>query len=101
MRTSPTNLGLQLLAVASARDLGFITTGEMARRLEATLRLFEQEIDRNPRVLAIGLHPHLIGVPHRFHELTAMLDLLQRSPHVVFTTGPAIRDWYAAAEPHG
>ena len=76
-------------------------TGEIARRLEATLRLFEQEVAENPRVLAIGLHPHLIGVPHRFHELVAMLDLLQRSPDVIFTTGPAIRDWYAAAEPHG
>ncbi len=34
MRTSPTNIGLQLLAIVSARDLGFITAEEMTRRIE-------------------------------------------------------------------
>ncbi len=36
MRTSPTNIGLQLLATISARDLGLITTGDMTERLERT-----------------------------------------------------------------
>ena len=34
MRTSPTNIGLQLLATVSAYDLGFITAEQMAERLE-------------------------------------------------------------------
>ncbi|HEX7243759.1 MAG TPA: protein ndvB, partial [Longimicrobiaceae bacterium] len=34
MRTSPTNVGLHLLAIGSAHDLGFITAGDMTRRLE-------------------------------------------------------------------
>ena len=34
MRTSPTNIGLQLLATVSARDLGFITADVMTQRLE-------------------------------------------------------------------
>jgi cyclic beta-1,2-glucan synthetase len=34
MRTSPTNIGLQLLTIVSARDLGFISTEDMTRRLE-------------------------------------------------------------------
>jgi cyclic beta-1,2-glucan synthetase len=34
MRTSPTNIGLQLLATVSARDLGFIDLEEMVERLE-------------------------------------------------------------------
>jgi len=42
MRTSPTNLGLQLLATASACDLGFITVGEMAGRLETAFRALER-----------------------------------------------------------
>ncbi|HET6578770.1 MAG TPA: glucoamylase family protein, partial [Gemmatimonadales bacterium] len=42
MRTSPTNIGLQLLATVSARDLGFITLGEMTRRLELALRSLER-----------------------------------------------------------
>jgi cyclic beta-1,2-glucan synthetase len=34
MRTSPTNIGLQLLSIVSAHDLGFITLDEMLVRLE-------------------------------------------------------------------
>ncbi len=36
-RTSPTNIGLYLLSVVSARDFGWIGTAEMVERLEATL----------------------------------------------------------------
>jgi len=42
MRTSPTNIGLHLLSVASARDLGFIGTSEMTRRLELAFRSLER-----------------------------------------------------------
>ena len=34
MRTSPTNLGLQLLATVTAHDLGLIPLEEMTQRLE-------------------------------------------------------------------
>ena len=36
-RTSPTNIGIYLLSVVTARDLGWIGTLEMVERLEATL----------------------------------------------------------------
>jgi len=42
MRTSPTNIGLQLLSTVSAHDLGFITVDDMARRLELALRSMER-----------------------------------------------------------
>ncbi len=42
MRTSPTNIGLQLLAIGSARDLGFITIEDMTRRLERVFRSLER-----------------------------------------------------------
>jgi len=45
-RTSPTNIGLQLLAIASARDLGFLTCGEAIDRLERAL----DAMDRMSRV---------------------------------------------------
>jgi hypothetical protein len=45
------------------------------------------------------LHPHLISVPHRIHELERMLHLLTASPDVGFFTGSELADWYAAAEP--
>ena len=74
-------------------------TGEMARRLEFTLRRFEQECRESAMVLAIGLHPHLISVPHRMHELDRMLDLLTASPDVGFFTGSQLADWYAKVSP--
>ncbi|MCE3270711.1 MAG: hypothetical protein K0S57_1108 [Ramlibacter sp.] len=42
MRTSPTNIGLQLLAIVSARDLGFITTADMARRLDLAFQAMDR-----------------------------------------------------------
>ncbi len=42
MRTSPTNMGLQLLATVSAWDLGFITLEEMTRRIELAFRSMER-----------------------------------------------------------
>jgi peptidoglycan/xylan/chitin deacetylase (PgdA/CDA1 family) len=74
-------------------------TGEMARRLEFTFRRFERECRDSAIVLAIGLHPHLISVPHRIHELDAMLDLLAGSTEVGFFTGSELADWYRAAVP--
>ena len=41
-RTSPTNIGLYLLATVTARDLGWIGTLEMVERLEATLATIER-----------------------------------------------------------
>ena len=49
---------------------------EMLERTRHTLALFEKESIKQPRVFAIGLHPHLIGVPHRFGSFEQMLDLL-------------------------
>ncbi|MBC7611070.1 MAG: hypothetical protein H7228_16125, partial [Polaromonas sp.] len=40
-RTSPTNIGLYLLAVACARQFGWLTTTELVRRLNATLNTVE------------------------------------------------------------
>jgi cyclic beta-1,2-glucan synthetase len=42
MRTSPTNMGLQLLATMSAWDLGFITLDDLVRRLELAFRSLER-----------------------------------------------------------
>jgi len=50
-RTSPTNIGLYLLSVVAARDLGFIGITEAARRLEHTLRSVERLEKREGHVL--------------------------------------------------
>lgn len=75
------------------------SSDEMYERLTRTLALFEREARTHPRVLALGLHPHLIGVPHRFASFERMLDLLMKSPQVCFLTGSQIADWYVAQVP--
>jgi hypothetical protein len=42
MRTSPTNIGLQLLGIVSAYDLGFLSGGAMIERLELVFRSLER-----------------------------------------------------------
>ena len=70
---------------------------DMLARLEATLETFELELEDQPRVLAIGLHPHLIGVPHRFAHFERMLDMLVEHPRATFMTGSGIADWFESA----
>jgi cyclic beta-1,2-glucan synthetase len=40
-RTSPTNIGMGLLATLAAHDLGYVTTRELAKRIEGTLDTVE------------------------------------------------------------
>jgi cyclic beta-1,2-glucan synthetase len=40
-RTSPTNIGMGLLSTLAAHDLGYLTSGDMLRRVDATLRSLE------------------------------------------------------------
>lgn len=75
------------------------SSNEMYQRLSNTLDLFLRESKFHPRVLAIGLHPHLIGVPHRFASFERMLDLLLNTPEVCFLTGEEIAHWYVSQVP--
>jgi allantoinase len=72
---------------------------EMFMRVKSTAELFVREARRRPRVLTLGLHPHLIGVPHRFGSFERMLDLLMATPGTCFVQGHDIADWYTAQVP--
>ena len=54
---------------------------------------------REPRILTLGLHPHLIGIPHRFVYLEQVLGELAARIDTVFMTGSSIADWYRAEVP--
>ncbi len=75
------------------------SSNEMLQRVRDTLALFVREAVKRPRVLTLGLHPHLIGVPHRFGSFEKMLDLLMTTPGVCFVQGHDIADWYTAQVP--
>ena len=72
---------------------------ELLARLDATLETFQVELANNPRVLTLGLHPHLMGVPHRFPTLLRMLDRLLGRDDVIFMTGAEIADWFETVSP--
>lgn len=69
-------------------------SSELHDRVVATLSTYESELTESPRILTLALHPHLVGVPHRFTYLTRTLDLLQDRTDTVFTTGAEIHRWY-------
>lgn len=71
---------------------------EFLKRLEATLAVFEREIETNPRVLTLALHPHIIGVPHIAHFFEKALDLLMARDDTVFVTSSTMGDWFIQAD---
>ena len=77
------------------------SSDELNKRLDATLRVFEREMTKQPRVLTFGLHPHLIGVPHRAYWFEKALDQLQARSDTVFMTSSQIADWFVAADGTG
>jgi peptidoglycan/xylan/chitin deacetylase (PgdA/CDA1 family) len=70
---------------------------ELHRRLVDTLRTFDGELSRAPRIVTLGLHPHLLGVPHRFVHLVRCIEVLKQRQDAVFLTGSEIADWYSSA----
>jgi hypothetical protein len=77
------------------------SSDEMTGRLKRTLDCFAKERAGGPRILTVPLHPHLMGVPHRFGFLERFLDALVARKDAVFMTGAQIADWFsgAAVEP--
>ena len=74
------------------------SSDELLRRLEATLQVLERELEVQPRVLTFGLHPHVVGVPHRAYYLEKALDLLMARRDAQFMTSSQIADWFIAAD---
>jgi len=70
----------------------------MHRRMQDSLACLGRELARQPRILTLALHPHLIGVPHRIVYLERMIDELQSRSDTVFMTGAGIADWFVAAD---
>jgi peptidoglycan/xylan/chitin deacetylase (PgdA/CDA1 family) len=73
-------------------------SAEMKLRLTEAIRTFAREISETgqPRVLAIPLHPHLSGTPHRINFLTEVIDALLARDDCLFMNGSQITDWYLA-----
>lgn len=64
------------------------------RRLRDQLERLWAEGARQPRVLALGVHPYITGAPHRLPAFAAFLDDLRRRRGVWLATGGEIATWY-------
>jgi len=96
-----------MIALPYALDLNDVTvfalekhtSHEYIKRFEDTLSIFEKEVDDNPRILTLALHPHIIAVPYRFGALCKVLDILQKRSDTIFMTADQIVDWFKVESP--
>jgi allantoinase len=77
------------------------SSDELLKRCEATLEVLERELEKQPRVLTFGLHPHIIGVPHRAYYMEKALDMLATRGDTIFVTSSQIADWFIRADGTG
>jgi peptidoglycan/xylan/chitin deacetylase (PgdA/CDA1 family) len=49
---------------------------------------------KSARVMALVIHPYIMGAPHRLKYFRNALAYIQKHPGVVFWTGEQILDWY-------
>ena len=58
---------------------------------------FEQlysDADESARVMAIVVHPYIMGAPHRMRYFREALEHIRSRPGVLFWTGEQISEWY-------
>jgi allantoinase len=51
------------------------------------------------RVMALVVHPYIMGVPHRLKYYRMILEKIRARGNVLFWTGEQILDWYLAQRP--
>jgi allantoinase len=75
-----------------------IAIGEFERRIRDTFDVLYEEGGRSGRVMAVALHPFLIGAPHRIRTLDRALAYVASHGQVWFATGSEIIAAYRAQE---
>ena len=55
--------------------------------------------ERSARIMALVVHPYIMGAPHRLRYFAEALEHVRRHEDVVFWTGERILDWYLGERP--
>ena len=71
-----------------------ISINDFHRRICDAFDVLYEEAQPTPRVMAIALHPFLIGSPHRIRYLDRALEHIAKHDKVWFATGSEIIDAY-------
>lgn len=69
---------------------------------ERAIDQFEQiyeDAEDSARVMAIVLHPYIMGAPHRLKYFRKIFEQIRSKPDVAFMTGGEIHDWFIANGP--
>ncbi|MCU1446990.1 MAG: hypothetical protein JWP54_2648 [Cryobacterium sp.] len=77
-----------------AFDSRLMTPDEFAGTAIRTFDVLLRESADEPRVMAIALHPYLIGAPHRIESLRRLLGHMREAEGVWWTTGGEIASRY-------
>jgi allantoinase len=56
-------------------------------------RLYEESADQ-PRIMSMGIHPYIMGVPHRIKYFEAAYDHMLKKTDVWFATADEIYEWF-------
>lgn len=67
------------------------------RAIDQFEQLYEESAD-SARVMAITLHPYLMGVAHRAKHVRALLERIASHDDVACMTGEEILEWYIATQ---
>jgi len=69
---------------------------------DRTIDQFEQiyaDAEGSARVMAISVHPYIMGAPHRTKYFRRIFERIRRKRDVLFWAGEQILDWYLQAGP--
>jgi allantoinase len=67
---------------------------EMYERGKDHFDTLYREGAESARIMAIAVHPYIIGVPHRISYFDKLLEYIQSQEGVLLMTGSEILDWY-------
>jgi len=73
--------------------------GSLADRTLRSLVVHGAEAARNPVVVPIGLHPHVMGVAHRIGEIETIVDAVNGAEGVAPFTSSQVHDWFVGQVP--
>ena len=67
------------------------------RAIDQFEQLYE-DARESARVMALVVHPYIMGAPHRLKYVRGALAHIQKHPGVLFWTGEQILDWYRSTK---
>jgi peptidoglycan/xylan/chitin deacetylase (PgdA/CDA1 family) len=77
-----------------ALEYHHVTPEEFGNMIRRQFDVLHREGERSGRVMAIAIHPYLMGVPHRIDAFDSALKYITSKPGVWLATGEEIVDHY-------